>query len=59
MNLIRRLRYLLHQRRHARDLSEEMDFHRSLLEEQIRSRGFSAEEAQYGARRLMGNTTAA
>lgn len=29
--LIRRLRYLVHRDRHARELAEEMDFHRSML----------------------------
>jgi predicted permease len=55
--MLRRLRYLLHLRREARDLTEEMEAHRAMAEDRERAAGLSEEEAHYAARRLLGNAT--
>ena len=64
MSLIDSLRYrlgaLLHPRRHARELREELDFHLSLaaMQREHAARGtVSREEAYHAARRRLGNMT--
>jgi predicted permease len=59
MRLIHRLRYLLQQRRHERELAEEIESHRQMVEDQQRAAGLSEEDARHAAHRLMGNATLA
>ncbi len=57
--LLRRLDHLLRQRQMARELAEELDFHRALKQRELESSGLDPEEAGYAARRALGNETAA
>ena len=57
--LLRRIGYWLRGRRAADDLDEELQFHREMVEQDIRRRGVSAADAQRAVRRMMGNTTLA
>jgi putative ABC transport system permease protein len=54
--LLRRLQYWIHHRRHSRDLSEEIEFHRSLKQKELEKTGLPAEEAAAASRRTLGNT---
>src|SRR5712692_5014890 len=51
MRLIRRLQFLFQQRRHNAELSEEMEFHRQMAEEELGDR--------HAAKRRMGNAMTA
>src|SRR5690348_3185297 len=57
--LLRRIGYWLRARRADLDLEEELQFHREMVEQDIRRRGVSAADAQRAVRRTMGNTTLA
>jgi predicted permease len=59
MNLLRRLRYLLHHRRLAVELSEEMELHRQMIEDELRTAGLEPGEARDVARRQLGNAARA
>jgi predicted permease len=59
MRLLRRLQYLLHHRRNAAELAEEMEIHREMAERDHRAAGLSVEDAYYSARRQLGNTARA
>ena len=54
-DLVRRLRYLLHQPEHAADLDEEMRLHLDLRARQLRERGMEADAAHFAAQRQFGN----
>jgi predicted permease len=56
MKLLRRLRYWFHSRRIESELSEEIEFHRALKQEQLESSGMSAKDAAAASRRELGNT---
>src|SRR5579872_2561269 len=54
--LLRRLIYLLRNRRLDADLSEELDFHREMKERELQEHGVDPVEARFAARRALGNT---
>src|SRR6476620_3760083 len=56
MKMSRRLRYWFHSRRIESELSEEIEFHRALKQEQLESSGMSAKDAAAASRRELGNT---
>ena len=56
---LRRLFYLLRQRRHDADLAEELVWHRELKQRELEARGLPANEAAVAARRALGNDLAA
>lgn len=56
---LRRLGYWLRGRREADSLEEELQFHRDMVERELRHGGVSARAAQRAVRRAMGNTTLA
>ena len=53
---LRRLGYWLRGRREADALDEELQFHRDMVEQDLRHEGVSAHDAQRAVRRAMGNT---
>jgi predicted permease len=53
---LRRLGYWLRGRREADALDEELQFHRDMVEQDLRHEGISVPEAQRAIRRTMGNT---
>jgi predicted permease len=53
---LRRLGYWLRGRRPGEELDEELQFHREMVEEELRREGVSAAEARRAGRRTMGNT---
>ncbi len=57
--LLRRIGYWLRGRRAADELDEELQFHREMVEQEMRRDGVSAADAQRSIRRTMGNTTLA
>lgn len=57
--LFRKIRYLLKRDRQSDELAEELEFHRSLLEQDGLTAGLDAAEAAQLARQKMGNETAA
>ena len=57
--LLRKLRYLLRRARRADELAEEMEFHRSLVEQESLNEGLTPKNAALRARRRMGNETLA
>jgi predicted permease len=57
--LLRRIGYWLRGRRAADELDEELQFHREMVEQEMRRDGVSASDAQRSVRRTMGNTTLA
>src|SRR5688572_10982487 len=59
MRLIRRFLYLLRHRRHAAQLTEEMEFHLQMLEQDHRAAGLSPAAARDAARRQLGNSARA
>ena len=59
MRLIHRIQYLLRQSRHERELAEEIESHRQMIEDRQRAAGLSEQDARYAAHRLMGNATLA
>ncbi len=50
-----RAKALLRRRQLERDLEDELQFHRALLEERLTEQGMAAEEAHYAAQREFGN----
>jgi putative ABC transport system permease protein len=59
LKLARRLYYWLNRSRHERDLVEELDFHRSMKQDQLEQSGMTAADAKYASRRALGNVTRA
>jgi putative ABC transport system permease protein len=59
LKLARRLYYWLNRSRHERDLVEELDFHRSMKQDQLEQRGLTPAAAQYATGRALGNATLA
>ncbi len=57
MRLLRRIAYLFRRADNARDVADEMAFHRSMIEDRLVQRGMSATDARDAARRAMGNET--
>src|SRR5258708_22188201 len=57
--LLRRLWYLLRQRRFEAELSEEMEFHRHLIEREVESSGADAPNARLSASRQFGSVALA
>jgi predicted permease len=57
--LVRRLRYWLGQDDHEAALAEELEFHRALKQQQLEADGVPTLEAQFAARRAVGNLTQA
>ena len=55
--LLKKLAALTRRTRFNGELEEEMAFHRAQIEEDLRDRGMSAEEAHYAAMRQFGNAT--
>ena len=55
----RRLAYLLHSRRHERDLREEMESHRAMAQERLERAGMNRLDAARESRRTLGNITVA
>jgi putative ABC transport system permease protein len=58
MNLLRRLRFLVHRSERRADLEEEMRLHMELRERQFRDHGFNPHDARLAARREFGNRAA-
>ena len=59
MRLIHRIQYLLRQRRHERELAEEIESHRQMVEDQQRAAGLPEQDARHAAHRAMGSATLA
>ena len=59
MRFLRRLAQWMRFRSHARDLAEELAFHREAIERDLMARGHAPAEARDMARRAMGNETMA
>ncbi len=57
--LLRRIWYVLHQRRVHDDLTEELAFHRDMKERELRAGGAEPHRAAFAARRALGNPTLA
>jgi len=57
--LCNKLHFLFRRGRFDRELGEEMDFHRQMLEVEKTRQGLAREAAAVGARRQLGNTTLA
>jgi hypothetical protein len=55
----RRLRFLFQGDRLEQDLDDELGLHRELLAAKLRQHGLPEEEAEYAARRKLGNETRA
>jgi predicted permease len=56
---LRRLHYLLHQRRVDAELREELEFHRDRTQQRLESSGLPPDEAAVAARRALGNVSLA
>lgn len=59
MRLVRFIQYLLRQRRRERELAEEIESHREMIEDQQRAAGLPEMDARHAAHRAMGNATLA
>ncbi|MBZ5500227.1 MAG: ABC transporter permease [Acidobacteriia bacterium] len=59
IRLRNKLRFLFQRDRFDRELAEEMDFHRAMIEADKARQGLAPEDAAAGARRQLGNTTLA
>ncbi len=57
--LLRRLHYLLHQRRLDAELAEEIEAHRAMRQQDLEARGLTREGANRASRRALGNVTLA
>jgi predicted permease len=57
MNIIRRLQYLIRNRRMEQDLAEEMDFHRAMVQKDLEASGLAPHDAALAGRRAMGAST--
>src|SRR6187431_392238 len=55
MRLIRRLWYLVRQRRFETDLAQELEVHRDLAQRELEQSGLTSAEAAVEARRRLGN----
>ncbi len=55
-SLLRRLRARLKYRHFDRDLSQELEVHRAMVQEDLEARGLSADESRPAATRALGNT---
>lgn len=55
--LLRRLRARLKYRHLDRDLTQELDLHRAMKEDDLRAAGVEADDAHYRSMRALGNTT--
>src|SRR5437899_526765 len=58
-DLLRRVWYVIRQRQFERDLAEEIEFHRAMVQRDLEQRGIGTATADRAARRLLGNTTLA
>jgi putative ABC transport system permease protein len=56
---LRRLKYFLRRDRLARELADEIEFHRSLTSLRLEHEGMAPQDAETASRRLMGNITLA
>ncbi len=59
MSLLRRLRHWLGWRTREAEISEELEFHRSMVQESLERSGLSSREALLASRRTLGNATLA
>lgn len=59
LKLVRRLFYWTHQQHIENDLAEEIEFHRTMRQEQFRQVGLSSEAAAAGSYRALGNSSLA
>jgi putative ABC transport system permease protein len=59
LTLLRRITRLLNASRVQRDLTEELEHHRAMRQEQLEIAGMAPDAAQYAARRALGNATLA
>src|SRR5215813_1039643 len=57
--LLRRLWYVVRQRRFERELAEEIDFHRAMTQQELEQNGATRADADEKARRALGNTALA
>jgi predicted permease len=57
--LLRRVWYVIRQRRRQADLAEEMEFHHEMMQRELRERGVDSSEARLGARRALGSAALA
>jgi predicted permease len=57
MNIVRRLQYLFRSRRMERDLAEEMEFHRTMIQKDLEGSGLAPGDAALAGRRAMGTAT--
>src|SRR5262245_46341844 len=55
MKLLRRIRYWIHSRRADSELSEEIEFHRAMKQEELERTGLSSKDAAAASRRELGN----
>src|ERR671939_2131304 len=56
---MRRLVYLLQYKRHEREVAEEMETHRAMMQERFERDGLPAADAAHASRRAVGNLTLA
>lgn len=56
-NMLRKLAVLMGRVQFDKELDEEIAFHREQIEDELRDRGMSAEQAHYAAMRQFGNST--
>src|SRR5262252_2854706 len=57
--LFRRIWYWINRSRSARELAEEMEFHRSLKQQELQNSGLAPEDASAASRREFGNVVRA
>ena len=55
--MMRLIRFWLSHREVERDLAEELDLHRDLMQERLERNGLSREDSLRASRRAMGNVT--
>ena len=59
MKFVRRIHYLLRQRKLERELTEELEFHRAMKQSEMERQGMAPEDATFAAGRELGNVTGA
>ena len=59
IRLLRRIRYVIYQRRANSDLAEEIEFHREMKQKELERSGLPRGEAQSESRRVLGNLSIA
>ena len=59
IRLLRRIRYVIYQRRANSDLAEEIEFHREMKQKELERSGLPRAEAQSQSRRVLGNLSIA